>query len=159
MARTDYGDGVYVTDYNPQLPAAASVGTPGGNLAQDPAYLAFLRSIGAEESDVRSLAADRTSLIQRELQRQLPQITMQGDETRRGITGNFLDRGLFRSGGHADALGRQRAAEGTAIGALEGTAADQVTSLQSDLLRRLAELQRRRADTALNTAGSIGLAY
>lgn len=137
-------------------PVAPAVGTAAGPLGQNPAYLAFLRALGAEESDLRGVTEDRVSMIQRELDRQLPQLLTQGEEARRGISGNFETRGLYRSGEHEDALGRQRAAEGQGISALQGSAADQIGATENDLLRRLAEIQRRHADTALSTAGGIG---
>lgn len=127
-----------------------------GYLGQDPAYLAFLRSLGAERDDLQDVAGERKNLVNRELGRRLPEVSMMGDETRRGITGNFLDRGLFRSGQHESALGRQRQAEAQAVSGLEGAAADQNSMTDADLLRQLAGIQRRTADGALTTAGNIG---
>lgn len=136
------------------LPGASYVPAPSNApLATDPTYLAFMRALGAEQADVQSAGDLGVSNLQRELARRIPEIIMQGEEARRNISGGMESRGLFRSGEHELGLGRQRVAESTAIGNLQGTEADQESALRLQLAQRLASIQQQRSENTLNAAG------
>lgn len=132
---------------------SAGIGAGPASLGANPAYLAFLRALGAEESDLRASGASRIDLLNRELSRRLPEISFAGEEARRNIAGNMEARGLYRSGETEKGLSRQRYAEGQATSSLEGTTADQVAAVNSELQRRLSEIARQRAEQTLTSAG------
>lgn len=124
-------------------------------LGQDPAYLAFLRALGIEKADLNQSAEDRIAVINREIARRLPDILQAGIYSREGIDNNFESRGVYRSGAHEVALGRERADEARQTSALQGAAADQVFLIRQELARRQAEADRRGADQSLTSAGNI----
>lgn len=124
---------------------------------ENPAYSAFLRATGAEEADAQASTQQRIDQLGRDLARQLPLITEQGGRTRQQISGGFESRGLFRSGEHETKLGLQRADEAREVSMLQGVTGDQIGQLQAELARRRSDIQRRRAEAALQTAPDLYL--
>lgn len=134
-----------------QRPAA----NPARSLAEDPAYLAFLRAIGAEDTeDVEqtNLSADR---LRRQAALRLPEIAEAGQISREGVSAGFEDRGLYRSGQHEVALARQRAAEARQVGAVQSGVTEGTSDLEARLARQRAARTRRKAEAGLSTSGSL----
>lgn len=85
-------------EYVPSAPVA-----PMYSPTTDPAYLAFLRAQGLNESDIQGTIAQRTDTLNRSLQRKLPQIdTQEGIDLRRTAS-DWENRGLSLSGGRLQA--------------------------------------------------------
>lgn len=125
------------------------------NIGQDPAYLAFLRSIGIEKAELNQSAEDRIGVINREITRRLSDILRGGEYAREGISGNYESRGVYRSGKHEQSLARQRADEGAQAASLQGAGADQVFLIRQELARRLAAAERQGAEAGLSAAGNV----
>lgn len=151
-------DGKPITPGAAPAPAPANPSPtpqPAVSLATDPAYLAFLRALGVEDSEDAASTQTGVDRINRTLAARLPEVTEAGDYAREGISGSFESRGLFRSGSHEVALARQRAAEGRTISDLESTTADSTADLTTALARRRAERERRKAEATLAGAGNV----
>lgn len=126
-----------------------------GSLAQSPSYLAFLRSVGVadgEDAAVTQYGADR---VQRRTARALPRLGELGGRAREQISNSHESRGLFRSGQHEVALGRQRSDEAYATTSLQDDTSDDVRAMQMELARRRAERQRGLAEAGLGAAGEL----
>ena len=64
----------------------------------DPAYLAYLRSVGVEESALQNVANQRVSALTRQMARQLPVYAQQRQDAVQGVGNAYEDRGMFRGG-------------------------------------------------------------
>lgn len=124
-------------------------------LGTDPAYLAFLRALGLEESFDEDDAAYEVDNLRADLNRQLPRIAEQGIRVRKGISSNYGGRGLYRSGGHEMTLARQRADEAQDVGDLQYGAARSEADMLRDLARRRIRRQTGAAEQALSTGTRI----
>lgn len=69
-----------------------------GSAAADPSYLAYLRGIGAEESELGNILGQRQGALVRQLGRQLPAYADQRTEAVEAAGAASEARGLYRSG-------------------------------------------------------------
>lgn len=97
--------------------APASGGTAGGNTAppgmpgaNDPAFLAYLRQFGIDESMVNIMSAHNISKLERELGRALPMYAERRSNAIRDTGAGYESSGLFRSGSRI--VGQAEAARG-----------------------------------------------
>jgi len=137
------------------LPDAPVVPRPSVSLAEDPAYLAFLRALGVEDAEDAADTQARTDALGRQLSMRLPEVAEAGEDSRSAISGSFESRGLFASGGREVALARQRADEGRTVAGLESTVADQSAQYARELARRRAERARRTAEAGLLAGANL----
>lgn len=121
----------------------------------DPAFLAFLRSQGMEESDIAGEIARRTSSITRGLALNAPVYEENLQQGLKGISESFEDRGISRSGQRLVAQqefsndqNRQR------MGA-EANARQQIADLNSSGAAQVAALRRRTAEQEMATRGGL----
>jgi len=86
--------------------ATPATKNPNATLLQDPAYSAFLRRQGFDESEIQStLAANKEALGRRILQAQ-PGRQIRREDAQRGINQDFENRGLLRSSSRLAAQAR-----------------------------------------------------
>lgn len=123
--------------------------------AVDPAFLAFLRSQGMEESDIAGEIARRTSAITRGLALNAPVYEENERQGVQNVANSFEDRGLYRSGQRlvkqqdvVNDFTRQR------LGA-EANARQQIADLNSSGAAQVAALRRRTAEQELATRGGL----
>ena len=124
----------------------------------DPAYLAYLRSVGVEEADLQNVAAQRVSALTRQLARGLPGYAQQKTDAIQGVGNQFEDRGIFRGGmrqvKQADA-GREvdRARNEFELGIR-----DNIAGTYTNTALDIARLRRGLAEQNINSAQNVALA-
>lgn len=126
-------------------------------LAQDPAYLAFLRASGLAESVATADAARRRDAINQALGIAGEDLDSQGEQTRRGISAAQEDRGVFRSGQTLQRMSEQEEDQARRRSAIELAGAGQIGDLESGLLMQLAGSQVKGAEYGLGLAGDRAL--
>lgn len=126
-----------------------SYGAAPANPAQYAAYLTLLRELGDQEAEVQADAQRQVADLQRGLANRLPEIDRAYDEGKRRIGTNFEQRGLLRSGAYERGV-TEAGAERTrqALQATEAATLGQ-NQVQAEAARRLSEVNRRRAELAL----------
>jgi hypothetical protein len=129
------------------------------NPEEDPAFLAFLRAQGVEESELRSAIATRLGNIQRELARQLPRIGEQEQEAIQRVADAYENRGLYRSGARLVDQARMQREYGYRRSDLERAAMDEQTALAQQLAQQVAAMRRRQAEEDLATRSRLAIGY
>lgn len=135
--------------FGPKAPAA-----PQNVLAEDPAWLAFLRTSGLEYDQAAADMSRRSAAINTALGLDIPEIEEQGKQARRGIDNSFAARGVFESTARKDRLGEQEAQQTSQIGRRRLDAVNQVGGLEGDLAGTVAGIQRRGAEMGSSIAGN-----
>lgn len=139
-----------MVDFNPQ-PGALGAATPGA----DPQYLALLRALGFDEATQRSIAGQQVGNVQDRLGFEIPRIQSLGVREREGIAGSHEQRGILRSGDFLKADAYQRQDEQYRVGNLYMTGAQDISGIETNLARALADLNRRRAESAITAGGQV----
>lgn len=125
--------------------------------AADPAYLAYLRAIGVQESELGNVAALRVNSLTRQLGRGLPGYAEQRERAVRQTGEGFEDRGVFRSGlrqvRQADA-GRE---VDRARNDFEAGIRDQISGTYATSASDIAALRRQLAEQGMNSAQTVAL--
>jgi len=131
--------------------AAAPV-APARSLFEDPAYLAFQRTLGASETSLglqRQASID--SLNQMNALR-LTNLAERGEESRSKMGSNALSRGIYRSGVFLNALGKNKAEELRQGAETNLDTSNQVAGIQNQYAQNIAQLYQRNAEQGLTTA-------
>lgn len=115
----------------------------------DPAYLAYLRALGFNESTDRATADNATAGVQRQVAMVLPEIAYQGGVTRQGIDTGYEANGLYRSGDHMQKIAQQQHTEGYQTGQATISASDQIAAIQRQLAQQQLDLNRQRTEAHL----------
>ena len=125
--------------------------------AADPAYLAYLRSIGVQESELQNVAALRVNSLTRQLGRELPAYAEQRDRAVRQVGESFEDRGVYRSGmrqvRQADA-GRE---VDRARNNFEAGIRDQISGTYATGAADIAALRRQLAEQGITSAQTVAV--
>lgn len=124
--------------------------------AADPTYLAYLRSLGLEESEAVGEAERRVSSLTRGLTRRRAASQVAEGRAQESTSEDFEGRGLLRSG--ARLVAQQRLGEDFMRGRLEdelGTR-EGVADAYGGLARDVAGLRRRRAESELDARDRLG---
>jgi len=82
----------------PAASAAAAAQQPAASASADPAYLAYLRGAGVEESALNNVLGTRVSSLVRQLGRELPAYADKRERAVEGAGNAAESRGFFRSG-------------------------------------------------------------
>lgn len=122
------------------------------DLSADPTYLAWLRALGFEDQNDQADAARKTADAQQAVIFQTPEVQFQGAETARHISGNFEDRGLFRSGEHERGLAVNTRGVQHDLAGLQLGLASQVGDIQSSLAQSIAARRRALVESELDAA-------
>lgn len=119
--------------------------------ATDPAYLAFLRAQGIEESEAMGEIDRRVSSLTRGLTRRMPVYSDRNERSMESIGLDFEGRGLHRSG--ARLVAQQRAANDIDRDRLEdvATTQDNIAGAYGQGARTVAALRRERAERELDS--------
>lgn len=118
-------------------------------LAQAPEWLAYLSSLGLQESMYKAEVDRQKEAAGAAGQAQLVNLPFQFQQQRRNITGNLEQRGMARSGEFLRRIADNRKNEGAAASAITGQIAAQQSALEAGLASRLIELQMARAQQEL----------
>lgn len=124
-------------------------------LGADPAYLAFLRAVGAEDLGDATATQTDVDAVGRGMESTLPRIAEQGADARRQISGSLESRGLLRSGEHEQGLARARRAEAYDTSDAVGGAGGKIAELTAALVRRRLARQREGAEQGLAASGRL----
>ena len=119
-------------------------------LSQAPEWLAYLSALGLEEQSYKADIDRQKGVYAAEAGRQSAEIGPQFKQMRRGVSGSMESRGMARSGEMLRRLAETRQAEGRAQGGVSSMLAAQMSSLESNLAGRLAELGARKAQQELS---------
>lgn len=122
------------------------------DLATDPTYLAYLRSIGFQGDTAQQGAALQTAQAQRRTDFQAPEIAFAGTIEREGIANGYDARGVYGSGRQLVDVARQLHTEQARQAALQLTQADTTTNIQTTLAQQLADLERQKAEKGVDIA-------
>jgi hypothetical protein len=119
--------------------------------AADPTYLAYLRTLGLDESEAMGEVERRVSSLTRGLTRRQPVYADREERTQESIGEDYENRGLFQSG--ARLVAQQRAATDISRDRLEDQAqtADQIAGEYGGLARQVAGIRRSAAERELDT--------
>lgn len=131
--------------------------TQNPTLMADPAYQAFMRNLGLEQTTLKTNTQAETEAIDRQLALRRAQLGEANTQALGGINNTMESRGIFRSGENISIQDRQRAQYGAADAAAIADAADRKAALQQTLAARLADLQRQAADHALTAGQALAL--
>ena len=130
----------------------AAPSAPDSSLAVSPAFLAFRRAIGVQDSTDAATTQQQIDALNQRAGLQRGDLLEQGAKARQGIADSHEARGLFRSGERLKAQTEQQTGEGRALGGLESGLATDVAGLTAQLAQRRAERERQSAEQGLNTA-------
>jgi len=124
----------------------------------DPAYLAYLRSVGVEDADLQNVAAQRVSALTRQLARGLPGYAQQKQDAVTSVGNEFEDRGVFRSGMRQVKQADAGRAVDTARNEFEAGLRDQIAGTYTNTAADIARLRRGLAEQNINSAQNVALA-
>lgn len=136
-----------------QVAGAAVTANP--TLAADPAYLAYLRSLGISDALDEAQGVDQQNRIRQGLSNSLYDIGQAGTLQREGISGTAESRGIYRSGEHELALARQRADQARNESKAREGATRSVADLLTQIARNKAARARGGAEQAIGTATAL----
>lgn len=156
--------------YTPATPAGGSGGNglgftpaPGqttatGPAATDPAYLAFLRQMGVDESQINSTAAYRVGALNRQIDRQAPQWDQQSKLAGEGVDNDYESRGMLNSGKRF--IKRAEATTDVDRQRLDWEAGirDQIGEQYITSAQDIADLRRQAAEQAIAAAQATAIA-
>lgn len=137
---------------------AALAISAGTSPAEDPTFLAFLRSMGAEESDLRGEVDYRTSQLRRAARRRLPHFQAELEAGQEGIAGAYEDRGFLNSGARHVAQTRQRQDVMRNQGDFLAETGDRISDLNYSAARGIAKLRRDEVESAYGARERLALA-
>lgn len=127
------------------------------SLAQDPAYLAFVRAAGLSEQVAAADVARRQAATKLALGIQTDDLNAAGERERQGVRGSQESRGVFRSGQTQQRLTEQEDQQARRQSALELAAATQLGDAQSGLESAIAAQQLRGAELGLSLSQNAAL--
>lgn len=111
-----------------------------------------MRGQGIDESDARGATAQRISALQRALNLRLAGYGPQEQQELQKVSGNYEDRGLFRSGQRlVDQQNASNDIERQKLGDIASTD-DQIAQSQQELASQIAKIRRGTADATLESS-------
>lgn len=119
------------------------------DIYSDPAYLAFIRAQGGEESEAARQVASRTAAIQAALAATVPGYLTQGTRNVRQVGESAEQSGIYRSGQRLRGQAEAEAETAGQIAAAQAGAAQDIASLQSELAAKIAANRTAAAEKAL----------
>ena len=117
--------------------------------------LAWLRALGFEDANSQADAAMQQGQVERRVAFTAPEIRYQGDITQENVSGNFEDRGLFRSGQHEMGLARAEHNTQYQLGNLELGGAESIAAIQSGLAQEMAARRRAQIEQEMALGQSL----
>lgn len=134
----------------PQMPAQT-----GSGLYEDPALLALLAGYDSQlantEADYRRQQAD----ADRSYADALPGFNRNWDQNRVGIRNQFEARGLLKSGGTEDAVGRTYTQQGDDLSRMQTSLADRKANLEQALAQARLQIGQQRNNAILGYSGNV----
>ena len=121
-------------------------------ISQDPSYLAYERLLASQQADLEAGAARQGDAVSRRLAFQLPQFDWQAQGLQRVLAMGMEDRGILRAGQHERTLAEMMRDQTASRGALELDAGEQLSGIEYDLARQIADIARRRQEAQLDAA-------
>lgn len=115
----------------------------------DPALSAFLRSMGVTEQDIRAQARQQTTMLQNAYDRQVPVFTENLRVATEGVANDAEARGVLASGATALNTTYARNAVLRDQEIARGNMVDAQATVNLDALRRITDVQRRKAEAEL----------
>jgi hypothetical protein len=145
------GNGNYDTGtYGGDGSGGDTIAPPRPQLASSPEWLAYLNSLGLQQDQFTADIQRQRGVAQAAAAQQAADITAQGPQERRNITGGLETRGMARSGQLVRTLAEQRAGEGRRQAAVQSGLAQNLSQLESQLSNKMIELGAKRADQELS---------
>ena len=158
----------------PPAPAPASVPAPtltgtlpgetfsapllaGRSPAEDPAFLAFLRASGLDESEIRGEVDYRTAMIKRAAARQLPQFATALQRGQENISTDFENRGFLQSGARQVAQTNQASDVLTQQGDYLAGVQDNLSDINRTAMQKIAGLRRQGLEQNLDARSRVSL--
>lgn len=134
-------------------PSAPSYG--GADPNQDPSYLAFLRGMGFNQSQIQSQTAKQKAGLQSQLEAQKPYWAQQITQGVRGVLNNAAGRGTVR--GSNRIAGQNQATQNVnkAQADYETGVANQQGALDDNAATQLAQLQQQQAEAQISAQNNV----
>ena len=117
--------------------------------ADDPAYAAYLRSLGFDQDLAQKDAARQRLMASGQVAITRPEVLAQGEDQRDQISGSWEDRGMWGSSGRLRALGDQRRDETYQLALLDKGLADTTSNIDMSLARELAAINKNRVNAKI----------
>lgn len=150
-------DAYLSTGQDPGGPDPAPPPAPAASLAQDPAYLAFMRQLEDDDASAAATTQTRVDALNGQLNTLLPDIARQGAQERQGIDNSFESRGVLRSGARLERLGDQAQTQAGREAQARAGVAGNVADLQAQLAERRRQNAMRRSEAGLSSANRLYL--
>lgn len=129
---------------------------PGNPAMEDPAYQAFLRSMGVQQANIKNEIIARTEAVQRAINRNAAGYEVQKKDKQRSIGLGFEDRGLGNSGAQYRQQSEAAAAVDYDRQQSEASQHDALDAANRAATQSLAELGQRRAEEEIAARNRIG---
>ena len=127
------------------------------NYSADPAYQAWLASLGFLETTAKQGAADQQHRIGQMHDFQKEGLFIDRDMALRGVSSNYENRGLIRSGEHERSRAETLRDSNRRLGGLELQTANQQGDVSARLARDLADQQMRNSSAQFDAATRLGM--
>lgn len=131
--------------------------SPAFALAQDPAYLAFLRASGLSDEIAAAAVARQSGAINQALGLNVEDLDESGRRQRRSISSSQESRGALRSGETLRRTSEQEQDQARRRAAIEQAAANQLGGLQTGLASQIAGTQLKGSELALGMSADRDL--
>lgn len=119
----------------------------------DPIYQQWLGTLGFLDSEANRQATDARTRTTNQADYAREGAEIDRDRTLEGISGNFENRGLTRSGEHLRRLAEGERDANRRFGAIELGVADRYADIENQLARDLANLQLQNSGQLFDSAG------
>lgn len=129
----------------------------GRSPAEDPAFLAFLRASGLDESEIRGEVDYRTAMIKRAAARQLPQFATALQRGQENISTDFENRGFLQSGARQVAQTNQASDVLTQQGDYLAGVQDNLSDINRTAMQKIAGLRRQGLEQNLDARSRVSL--
>jgi hypothetical protein len=136
----------------------ASTSLPSFPGANDPAFLAYLREFGIEESMINTMTGFQVGSLERELARALPAYAEQRANTIRDTGSEYEGRGFYRSGGRVNQQAENARDVDRQKMDYEAKIYDKIRELQLGAAMDIAALRRQLMERGLTYAQADAIA-
>jgi hypothetical protein len=125
------------------------------NPNQDPAYLAFLRGAGFNQSQIQAQTAKQKAGLQAQLEAQKPYWAQQIQTGVRNALDNAANRGTTRGSNRIENQNQATTAVNQAQASYETNVANQQAGLDASSATQLAQLQQQQAEQTLQAQNNV----
>ncbi|MGH9439266.1 MAG: hypothetical protein ACRD22_15565 [Terriglobia bacterium] len=135
---------------------ANAVAAPQGALAQDPAYLAYMRAIGISNANDTATAQKQINAQNSALATQIPLLVNDNQFASQNALGKLEARGILEGGGAANEMAQLQARQQANVSRQQANEAAKVAAINQTLQAQQLANQVKLTEHGLTTAGKLG---